>query len=176
MHFVRIAIAAAAIGSLSACVTPSGQSKTEIEEISAHIVSSRCIHEVRSGDITQSTHKIGSVDVYAVSGGEDDWVSIDSATRGFRDNVYFNTRTGQTVCGGKNWSSQQRVFRRAPTDEATLLRKIKSALVEVEKNHRASSFLGVKESGPVELVSCDLSTGKITMERSKCESVGGIPR
>ncbi|MGB0683598.1 MAG: hypothetical protein ACPGOV_12860 [Magnetovibrionaceae bacterium] len=78
------------------------------------VLAQNCIINRSSGDAVDTQRKITEdIIVYSVSYGEENWVSSDVSTRGLRDNIFYNLKTGKVVCGRRNWNDSGRVFERA---------------------------------------------------------------
>ena len=69
------------------------------------IIVERCgVATYQDASVTQPKKQAEElVTVLNVEAGNDGWKRIDATTDGFRDNVYYNSNTRESVCGWREW-------------------------------------------------------------------------
>ena len=94
---------------LAACVT-SGMQGKEADKFRM-LFSNNC-KLITTYDGTPDPASLRKVDhgiwVFSIKEGKDDWKKVDISAGMYRGDLFYNTNTGETVCGSRNWDYRNR--------------------------------------------------------------------
>ncbi|MCW9045171.1 MAG: hypothetical protein OQK35_02460 [Alphaproteobacteria bacterium] len=94
---------------LTACVT-SGMQGEEADKYRM-LFTNNC-QLITTYDGTPDPDSLRKVDhgiwIFSVVEGKDNWKRIDLAADSFRGDLFYNSNSGETVCGTKNWDYRNR--------------------------------------------------------------------
>lgn len=91
---------------LAACQTTGQTTNVDPQEaeLARSLISESCaVTKTKGSNETSRQAEAQQIAVMSIRDRHDGWRAIDAAMQGFRDNIYFNRKAGQVICGGKNW-------------------------------------------------------------------------